>query len=82
MGVCVWAYVYVCMSLYMHACLYGHVCVHVFWCFFKKYTCMTVYASAYINVYMLMYINVCMCVCICVYMDGFISLKLMHYSSS
>ena len=38
---------------------------------------MTVYASAYINVYI--YICVCMCVSICVYMDGFISLKIMNF---
>ena len=62
---------YVCMNLYMHACLYGYECEHVLVCF-CKYLCMTVYASAYI------YVDVC----ICVYMDGFISPKIMHFSFS
>ena len=40
---------------------------------------MTVYASACINVDVYIYICVCMCVSICVYMDDFISLKIMLF---
>ena len=61
----------------MHVCMGMSVCM-----FFCKYMCMTVYATACIDVCMLMYIYVCMCVWICVYMDGFISLKFMHFSFS
>ena len=43
------------MSLYMQACLYGYECVHVLCVCFCRYMCMTVCASAYINV------------CICIY---------------
>ena len=61
----------------MHAYLYGYECVHVLVCF-CKFMCMTVYASAYIY----MYICRCICMYACVYMDGFTSLKIMHFSFS
>ena len=55
-----------------------NVCIGMSVCMFLaclcRYLCMTVYASTYICV--------CRCACICVYMDDFISLKIMRFSFS
>ena len=59
-------YVYICMILYMHVCLYWYECVHVFGVFFYVY----VYDCLCFCNYKCMYVDVYICMHVCMYIYG------------